>query len=71
MTIRITDSYMASILIGDLNRSLANMLEQQQMAGSMRRLNSFADDPRAEDPGPDRGFPGAGGLGEDRRLGST
>ena len=47
MTIRITDSYMASILIGDLNRSLANMLEQQQMAGSMRRLNSFADDPRA------------------------
>lgn len=47
MTIRITDSYMASILLGDLNRSLANMLEQQQMAGSMRRLNSFADDPRA------------------------
>jgi len=47
MTIRITDNYMASILVGDLNRSLANLLEQQQMAGSMRRLNSFADDPRA------------------------
>lgn len=47
MTIRITDSYMASLLLGDLNRSLGNMLDQQRMAGSMRRLNSFADDPRA------------------------
>lgn len=47
MNIRITDSYMASILLGDLNRSLGNMLEQQRMAGSMRRINSFADDPRA------------------------
>ena len=47
MSIRITDSYMASILVGDLNRSLGNMLEQQRMAGSMRRVNSFADDPRA------------------------
>lgn len=47
MTIRITDSYMSSILVGDLNRSLGRMLEQQRMAGSMRRVNSFADDPRA------------------------
>lgn len=47
MTIRITDSYMSSILLGDLNRSLGNLLEQQRMAGSMRRLNSYADDPRA------------------------
>jgi flagellar hook-associated protein 3 len=47
MSMRITDSYMASLLLGDLNRSLGNMLEQQQMAGSMRRLNSYADDPRA------------------------
>lgn len=47
MSIRITDSYMASILLGDLNRSLGNMLDQQRMAGSMRRINSFADDPRA------------------------
>jgi flagellin-like hook-associated protein FlgL len=47
MSMRITDSYMASLLLGDLNRSLGNMLEQQRMAGSMRRLNSFADDPRA------------------------
>jgi flagellar hook-associated protein 3 FlgL len=47
MNIRITDSYMASILLGDLNRGLGNLLEQQRMAGSMRRINSFADDPRA------------------------
>ena len=47
MSIRITDSYMASILLGDLNRGLGNLLEQQRMAGSMRRINSFADDPRA------------------------
>ena len=47
MSIRITDSYLSSILVGDLNRSLGRMLEQQQMAGSMRRVNSFADDPRA------------------------
>lgn len=47
MTIRITDSYMSNMLIGDLNRSLGRMLEQQRMAGSMRRINSFADDPRA------------------------
>ena len=47
MSMRITDSYMASILLGDLNRSLGNMLEQQRMAGSMKRLSSFADDPRA------------------------
>lgn len=47
MNIRITDSYMASILLGDLNRGLGNLLEQQRMAGSMRRINDFADDPRA------------------------
>lgn len=47
MSMRITDSYMASILLGDLNRSLGNMLEQQRMAGSQKRLSSFADDPRA------------------------
>ena len=47
MSMRITDSYMASILLTDLNRSLGNMLDQQRMAGSMRRINSFADDPRA------------------------
>ena len=47
MSIRVTDSYLSSILIGDLNRSLSYMLEQQRMAGSMKRVNSFADDPRA------------------------
>jgi flagellar hook-associated protein 3 FlgL len=47
MTIRVTDSYMSSILVGDLNRSLGRLLEQQLMAGSMRRVNSFADDPRS------------------------
>ncbi|PID79872.1 hypothetical protein CSA17_05725 [bacterium DOLJORAL78_65_58] len=47
MTIRVTDSYLSSILLGDLNRSLGHMLEQQRMAGSMRRVNDFADDPRA------------------------
>ncbi len=47
MTIRVTDSYLSSILIGDLNRSLGEMLKQQRMAGSMRRVNSFVDDPRA------------------------
>lgn len=47
MSMRITDSYMASLLLGDLNRSLGNLLDQQRMAGSMRRLNSYADDPRA------------------------
>lgn len=47
MSIRVTDSYLSSILIGDLNRSLGRMLEQQRMAGSMRRVNDFADDPRA------------------------
>jgi flagellar hook-associated protein 3 FlgL len=47
MTIRVTDSYLSSILVGDLNRSLGRMLEQQRIAGSMRRISSFADDPRA------------------------
>ncbi len=47
MSIRITDSYLSSILVGDLNRSLASLLEQQRMAGSMQRVNSYADDPRA------------------------
>jgi flagellar hook-associated protein 3 FlgL len=47
MSIRITDSYLSSILVGDLNRSLTGLLEQQRMAGSMQRVNSYADDPRA------------------------
>ena len=47
MTIRITDGYLSSILVRDLNQSLGHLLKQQVMAGSMRRVNSFADDPRA------------------------
>ncbi len=47
MSFRVTDSYLSNILVGDLNRSLGRLLEQQRMAGSMRRVNSFADDPRA------------------------
>ncbi len=47
MSIRITDSYLSSILVGDLNRSLTSLLEQQRMVGSMRRVNSYSDDPRA------------------------
>jgi flagellin-like hook-associated protein FlgL len=46
MSIRITDGYISSILIGDLNRSLTDMYRQQRMAGSMRRVNEYADDPR-------------------------
>jgi flagellar hook-associated protein 3 FlgL len=47
MSIRITDGYLSSILINDLNHSLNAMFKQQVMAGSMRRVNSYADDPRA------------------------
>lgn len=47
MTIRVTDSYLSSILVRDLNQSLGTMLKYQRMAGSMRRVNSYADDPRA------------------------
>ena len=47
MSIRISDSYISKLLVGNLNRSLAQMLEQQQMAGTMRRVNSYADDPKA------------------------
>lgn len=47
MAFRVTDSYLSTILIGDLNNSLANLLDQQQMMGSMKRVNDFADDPRA------------------------
>ncbi len=47
MTIRVSDSYLANILVSDLNRSLGNLLKYQRMAGSMRRVNSFADDPRS------------------------
>lgn len=47
MPIRISDNYLSKILVNDLNRSLGNMLEFQRMAGTMQRINDFADDPRA------------------------
>ncbi len=47
MSIRITDSYMANLLVRDNHRSLARMLRQQRMASSLRRVNSYADDPVA------------------------
>ncbi|HOX26466.1 MAG TPA: flagellar hook-associated protein FlgL [Candidatus Krumholzibacteria bacterium] len=47
MPIRISDNYLSQILVGDLNRSLGNMLELQRQAGTMLRVNDFADDPRA------------------------
>ena len=47
MAIRITEGYLSSVLISDLNQSLNAVFRQQVMAGSMRRVNTYADDPRA------------------------
>ena len=47
MSMRVTDSQMAHILIQDNHRSLARMLRLQRMASSLRRVNSYADDPVA------------------------
>lgn len=47
MTIRITNGYLSHMMIGDLNRNLAGMLDQQRMASTLRRVNSYSDDPRA------------------------
>jgi len=47
MAIRISDNYLSKILLGDLNRSLGNLLKLQRQAGTMRRVNDFAEDPRA------------------------
>jgi flagellar hook-associated protein 3 FlgL len=46
MPIRISENYLSQVLVGDLNRSLGRMLKLQRQAGSMQRINSFADDPR-------------------------
>ncbi len=47
MSMRVTDSYLSSLLVGDLNRSLGALLQAQRVAGTMRRVNTYADDPRA------------------------
>jgi flagellar hook-associated protein 3 FlgL len=46
MPIRISENYLGQVLVGDLNRSLGRMLQLQRQAGSMQRINTFADDPR-------------------------
>lgn len=47
MSLRITDNYMANLMVRNMHHNLAQVLRYQQMASSMRRVNSFADDPRA------------------------
>ncbi len=47
MSIRVTDSYLSAIMVGDLNKSLSSLLDAQRVASSMRRVNSYADDPRS------------------------
>lgn len=47
MSIRISDSYVSRLLVGDMNRSLSQLLDQQRMASTLQRVNSYADDPRA------------------------
>jgi len=47
MPIRISDNYLSQILVSDLNRSLGRLLDFQRQAGTMQRVNDFADDPRA------------------------
>lgn len=47
MTIRISDNYLSKMLMSDLNRSLGRLLTYQRQAGTMRRVNDFAEDPRA------------------------
>lgn len=46
MGLRITDSYMARLMVRGMQSNLAQMLRYQQMNSTMRRLNSYADDPR-------------------------
>jgi len=47
MSMRVSDNYLASILVSNTNRSLSRVVRWQQMASSLRRVNSFADDPIA------------------------
>lgn len=47
MSMRVSDNYISNLLVGDLNNALARLLNKQRQAGNMRRILSFADDPRA------------------------
>lgn len=46
MGLRITDSYMARLMVRGMQGNLAQMLRYQQMNSTMRRINAYADDPR-------------------------
>lgn len=46
MPIRISDNYLSTMLVNDLNSSLGTMLRYQLQAGSMQKIHDFADDPR-------------------------
>jgi flagellar hook-associated protein 3 FlgL len=46
MPIRISDNYLSTMLVNDLNSSLGNLLRYQLQAGSMQKIHNFADDPR-------------------------
>jgi len=45
MSLRVTENYLAHIAVRDANRSLAEMIRQQRMAATLRRVSSYADDP--------------------------
>ena len=47
MSMRVTDNYLASILVSNTHRSLGRMARWQQVASSLRRVNNYADDPVA------------------------
>ncbi|MHB8079879.1 MAG: flagellar hook-associated protein FlgL [Candidatus Krumholzibacteriia bacterium] len=46
MGMRITDSGMSRLLVRSMQQNLSQMLRYQQMNSTMRRINSYADDPR-------------------------
>ena len=47
MAMRITDGYLSRTMLGGINRSLRALAQAQIKAGTLRRVNAYADDPRA------------------------
>jgi flagellar hook-associated protein 3 FlgL len=47
MSLRVSERYLSSLMIRSLQRSAGQVVRYQQMAANFRRINSFADDPRA------------------------
>jgi flagellin-like hook-associated protein FlgL len=47
MSIRISESYVTGMTLRNLQHSVARVVRYQQMAGSLQRILSYADDPRA------------------------